>query len=185
MIFPAARSPCCVSEAAFVAVMTTLLTFLPLFFPSGALPSRRWRFAVWASWATLAAGLVPILFNPGPIDEDVADSPSNPWGIAEAASLLEKIELVAPPACAILAMTSLASLLLRLRRSTGAERRQIGILAGGVAVLVVLFLLDGVLQSIFGSVYGVIRAMVAISAIPTAVAIALLRQSAAGRVPTR
>ena len=72
-------------------------------------------------------------------------------------------------------------MLLRLRRSTGAERRQIGILAAGVAVLVVMFLLDSPLQSIFGDVYGVIGAVVAISAIPVAVGIALLRRTSPSR----
>ncbi len=168
-----------VSEAAFVVVMAILLTFLPLLFPSGELPSRRWRVVVWASAATLVAGVVPVVFGPGVIDEDVEGSPVNPIGIAGAEALLETVELVALASFAVLALTSLASMLLRLRRSSGVERRQIGILAVGVAVLVVMFLLDSPLQSIFGDVYGVIGAVVAISAIPAAVGIALLRSPAA------
>ena len=115
--------------------------------------------------------------GPGVIDEDVEGSPVNPIGIAGAEALLETVELVALASFAVLALTCLASMLLRLRRSSGVERRQIGILAAGVAVLVVMFLLDSPLQSIFGDVYGVIGAVVAISAIPVAVGIALLRRT--------
>ena len=170
-----------VSEAAFVVVMTVLLTFLPLLFPTGELPSPRWRFAAWASAATLVAGVVPVLFGPGVIDEDVEGSPVNPIGIAGAEALLETIELVAlgnlrrsradlPGVDAVAAASQL-----------GAERRQIGILSAGVAILVVMFLLDSPLQSIFGDVYGVIGAVVAISAIPVAVGIALLRRTSPSR----
>ena len=166
-----------VSEVAFVVVMTVLLTFLPLLFPTGELPSPRWRFAAWASAATLVAGVVPVLLRPGVIDEDVEGSPVNPIGIAGAEALLETIELVALATFAVLALISLASMLLRLRRSSGAERRQIGILSAGVAILMVMFLLDSPLQSMFGDVYGVIGAAVAISAIPVAVGIALLRRT--------
>ena len=98
---------------------------------TGELPSPRWRFAAWASAATLVAGVVPVLFGPGVIDEDVDGSPLNP----------------------------------------------IGILAAGIAILVGMFLLDSPLQAIFGVVYGVIGAVVAISAIRAAVGIALLRRT--------
>ena len=120
--------------------------------------------------------MVPVLLGPGVIDEDVEGSPVNPIGIAGAEALLETIELVAL-SFAVLALISLASMLLRLRRSSGAERRQIGILSAGVAILMVMFLLDSPLQSMFGDVYGVIGAAVAISAIPVAVGIALLRRT--------
>jgi hypothetical protein len=139
--------------------------------------SRRWRVAAWASAATLVAGVVRVVFGPGDIDEGVEGSPVNPIGIAGAEALLETVELVALASFAVLALTSLASMLLRLRSSSGIERRQVGILAAGVAVLVVMFLLDGPLQSIFGDVYGVIGAVFAISAIPVAVGIALLRRT--------
>ena len=84
------------------------------------------------------------------------------------------VELISLIGFAVLALTSLASLALRLRGATPQVRRQVRILATGVGVLVGLFLLDSTLQGIFGDVYGVLAAVVATSAVPIATAMALL-----------
>ena len=163
-----------IGETTFIVVMFVLLTFLLLHFPDGHLPSARWRPAVWASAAVLVASVGTTLLAPGPLDEDDASSPANPLGLAGAEDVLDLLELVSLIGFAVLAFLSLASMLLRLRHARGRQRRQIGILSAGAAVMVGLFFLDSTLQSIFGDVYGVVAAIAAISAIPVATAIALL-----------
>ena len=65
--------------------------------------------------------------------------------------------------------------MIRWHRASGPVRRQVRILGIGVAVLVGLFLADSTLQSIGGATYGVVAAIVALGAVPVAVAVALLR----------
>lgn len=172
---PGAAPASLATGVCFVGLITVLLTFVPLNFPDGRLPSRRWRPVAWASVVSMLAAATSMLLMPGPVDEDTKASPDNPWGIAGAKGILELVEVVSLIGFAVLALTCLASLLLRLRGATGDTRRKIAVLGVGVGTLLSLFLLDSTLQGIFGDVYGVIAAVVATSAIPVATAVALLR----------
>ena len=158
----------------FVVLITVALIFVPLNLPDGRLPSPRWRPVAWAGGLVLAGSLTAILLMPGPVDEDRPGGPVNPLGIDAAQDFLELVELISLLGFAVLALTSLASLGMRLRGATPRVRRQVRILVTGVGVLVGLFLLDSTLQGIFGDVYGVLAAVVATSAVPIATAAALL-----------
>jgi hypothetical protein len=63
-----------------------ILTFLPLLFPDGRLPSRRWRPVAWAAAVDLAALSIWAAFAPRPLEGPPNSAmPQNPWGIEGAA----------------------------------------------------------------------------------------------------
>ena len=160
---------------AFVVSICLLMNFLPLLFPDGHLPSRRWRPVAWAGalGAVLAVGAGLVM--PGDVDEDASELGTNPLGISALEPALEIAELAGLLLFAATAVLAVASLVVRWRRSTGPARRQVAILAAGFAVLIGLFLLDSTLQSIGGAVYGVIAAVIALGAVPAAIGLSLLR----------
>jgi hypothetical protein len=93
--------------------------FLGLLFPTGGLPSRRWRPFAWLSVLLVTVGTVMAAFSPGPILGFV--SIRNPFGIESLPNLYEPLQAL------VLALIFVASvsLLLRLRRARGVERQQI------------------------------------------------------------
>ena len=50
---------------------------LPLLFPDGRLPSRRWRWIAWAGVAGALIGTLSTLLTPGKIDSDGAQDASS------------------------------------------------------------------------------------------------------------
>lgn len=159
----------------FTATISLLLAITPYFFPDGELPSRRWGPVVIASVAAAVTSCLAVLLMPGAVDEDSTELGDNPIGVSGRQSVLDVLELASFVAFAGCALLGVVSMLLRLRRADRRTRRQIGILGGGVAVLVGLFLLDSTLQSLGGATYGVLAAIVALGAVPVAAGIALLR----------
>jgi signal transduction histidine kinase len=99
------------------------LTFIPLLFPDGALPSRRWRPALWAASAGLASFVVGSMFVPGVI----ADTSSvNPFGIGgdTARSVFDAMRAGGLALVLLMTPVALASLVVRFRRADRLEREQ-------------------------------------------------------------
>jgi len=111
------------------------LTFLLLLFPDGRLPSPRWRPIAWSAGLGLATAIVTTALHPRPPIEP--DPSLNPFGIPGAAGALELLALAEYPLFAIGIFGALAALMVRFRRSRGAEREQLKWLAhaGGMAIL--------------------------------------------------
>ena len=101
-----------------------IITFLLLLFPDGRLPSRRWRPVAWAAAVDIAALTVWAAFAPRPF-EGPPGMPQNPWGIVRAAGLFQLLSVLAGWALLALTVLSLASLVLRFRRSRGEQRQQL------------------------------------------------------------
>jgi hypothetical protein len=62
----------------FVLSLGLLVTFVLLLFPTGRLPSRRWRPVAWTAGAALAAIAIGTMFQPGSMGPGL---PANPVGI--------------------------------------------------------------------------------------------------------
>ncbi len=161
--------------AAFVGTIVLLMNFLPLLFPDGHLPSRRWRVVAVVGAVGGAVAVLTALLMPGPVDEDSPGLGENPLGVTALEPALQLAEPVSLLIFAAVALLAIASLVVRWRGAAGRTRRQVAILAGGFTVLIVMFLLDSTLQDIGGAIYGVIGAVVALGAVPAAIGLALLR----------
>ncbi|MGZ4436095.1 MAG: ATP-binding protein [Nocardioidaceae bacterium] len=140
---------------------------LPLLFPTGALPSRRWRPVLLAEAALLAVLWLTLAFTAHPID--ASEKVVNPWGVdVPAARVLIPVALLGLVAGVL---AGLASLLLRMRRSRGMQRQQLQWLVLAVVVTVVAAISTGFVPS------GIDEALwaVTVAAIPAGVLVAVTR----------
>lgn len=152
-------------------LLTALFVFLPMLFPDGRLPSRRWRFAAAVpAVGTMAAGVLAALaetLHGQDIDYVIA----NPIGIAGVPPIEEH------PAFGVLSLMLLfgilagfAALVVRFRRSAGIERQQLKwFIAAAVFVP-----LGAPLEAV-APVVGSVTFTIALIGLPVAIGIAVLR----------
>jgi hypothetical protein len=110
------------STEAQLAVLS-LFGLLFLLFPTGTLPSRRWRPVAWAWVGGLFLALLARGLDPQPLE--FSPPAENPLAMP---ALLPVLRLLAPVGFALLVgglLGSLASLVVRLRRARGRERQQV------------------------------------------------------------
>lgn len=127
-----------------INVWFTLATvFLPLLFPHGRLPSRRWRPILWLGVADLVLGAGGSALAPGPLELQNDLRIENPVGVE--GELTEVATTLGTIIGAVAVVLAAASVVVRLRRARGVERQQlkwfayVGVLAATclfVAVLV-------------------------------------------------
>ena len=170
------------SVSAWIAAWLTIppvyliATFLPLLFPTGSVPSPRWRLLAKLAIGGMTLTTLEVAFSPGHLPNPGFTSIDNPLGIHGAlgsAISVTSFALVLLPTCAVLAT---ASLFLRLRRSSGSERRQLGLFFGGTALIAATFLvalLLGVAGHSTTVALNVARVMFA--AVPITAGVAILR----------
>jgi hypothetical protein len=172
------------SDILLVPIFVLVATLVPLLFPTGRPPTRRWWIVGAAAGASLALATISMAIRPGVVDEDVPSSGANPLGIPGAGGIADALELAAFALFFLAAIGSLASLVVRTRRSHGDERQQLKIFLVGVAVVfAVLFVPDEPL-GLDGQAAQIALAVVGILALPIAVAIALLRPGKDSGEPT-
>jgi MFS family permease len=157
-----------------------LCVFVVLLFPTGHLPSRRWRPVAWGAGAGLAGWALGCTFAPTIIT--VSPPVRNPFGATGPAGDIFK--LVAIGGAALIAVTgvaAVASLAFRYRRARTAERAQLKWLVYAAALVVAAALIGlGPVVWIMGAsdaVDNVQNAMVsaAIALVPVAIGVAVLR----------
>jgi MFS family permease len=151
-----------------------LLTFVPLLFPDGRLPSRRWRPVAWLSAVPIAllCGPIAILYWPlrGPALVEPGDfSQPTPGALAVLYSMVGGLMVLCGLACAL-------ALLLRFRRAHGVERQQLKWFVFAAAVtLIAWWGLDQLgAHGVQLGLAGVLLVPVA-AAIPVAAGIAIVR----------
>jgi hypothetical protein len=157
----------------FLPAFVLLLSLVPLLFPTGAPPSRRWRAM---AWTAAVAGGVATLSNalaPGPLD--AADFPwvDNPFGIQGLG--LRTLASASFVLVGAAGLAGIASLVVRYRRAHGIERQQLRWVAVA-ACLLVLFAVGGeAASSVLGAGAGWVGILLGLLCVAIAVAIALLR----------
>jgi len=102
------------------------VTFVPLLFPDGHLPSRRWRPVAWLAGIGIGAFVIGSAFAPGVLPE--VEPPSiNPFGFGGAIghAVFGAMRPTGLSLALLMVPVAVASLVFRYRRAGGAEREQI------------------------------------------------------------
>jgi hypothetical protein len=162
------------ADSMFVATLAGTFVILPLLFPTGRPPTPRWRWVGWAALGAVVVNTALVVIQP-----TVAGGVPNPLGIPGAPgpenSAIGTAVIVVVLVCMVLAA---ASLVVRFRRASGVERKQVAWLTYAVAVIAVTLVAQE-----FAPILGLevpgwfedISFVLAISAFPVAIGIAVLR----------
>jgi hypothetical protein len=152
-----------------------LVLFLLLLFPTGRLPSPRWRPALRFAAAIYLADLVGRAFGPGPVNPDELGPLLNPLGIEAAADLIPVIIPVVTTLLLVAALAAVASLLARLRRAQGVERQQLKWFCYAAGLFAAAAFVAVALPSVGGYTADTLSIMLGLTALPAAIGIAILR----------
>jgi hypothetical protein len=160
-------------QVLYLLPMLGLLPLLVLVFPTGRLPSRRWRPVLGIVAAGLALYVASVLLKPGPAGDGL---PDNPLGVEAADRLLGPIAALSGLLFAVFVVLVLASLVVRFRRARGEERQQLKWLVYGVLLLALLIATLGrVVERIPSPFAGPVFAAVWFSIVPVTIGLAVLR----------
>jgi hypothetical protein len=154
---------------AWIPAVGLMGSFTILLFPSGRVPTHRWRAVAWLSGAVLVLASLSEAFLPGKLAE--APNVTNPFGIKSARGALELVNtgsFLLLPLCFVL---SAFSMVVRFRRSTGEERQQLKWFAAAAVLLGACF------PVVFMVPWGVAEDLVTLlfAGPPVAIGIAILR----------
>ncbi len=159
-----------VSSWVWVTGAWPIVTFALLLFPDGRLPSRRWRSIAWAAGGGMVLAALSNALRPGPLaNHPVVD---NPLGISSLEGVVEIAGAASMPLFLTALIGTAASVVVRHRRGTGVERRQLTWLLYAVVVLVLAVAFDTILGR--GPVTSTV-ALAALAFLPVAVAAAIVR----------
>jgi hypothetical protein len=154
----------------------SLVLFVFLFFPDGRLPSPRWRPAAWLVLVGATLAVAPFAFGPGPLEGSSGGSRIvNPVGVEGSARLLDLFERASFVLLAPVSVTLILTFVVRFRRAQGDERQQIKWVAYGVALFTLAIVVVSIWPSLDRSVVGSVLFLVGFLAIPSAMALAMLR----------
>ncbi|HZU75949.1 MAG TPA: hypothetical protein VFA70_04240, partial [Dehalococcoidia bacterium] len=136
---PGGRAGAWVAAWLTIPPVFLISTFLPLLFPTGRLPSPRWRPLAWLAASGTVILRLLVALRPGPLPNPGFTSISNPLGVGGSASaVLSNLTagLALLPLCALAAAVSLV---LRLKWARGEERQQIKWFLSAAALVAVCF----------------------------------------------
>ena len=155
-------------------ILIALDVFTFLLFPTGRLPSRRWRWLGWLTVAFVFVGAISGAFTSGPVDG--LGSIRNPLGIE---GFTSGYKAVLYPMAPFLFAASALSVFMRLRRATGVERQQIKWFAYAAVVMAITAFLHIITETVdvplwFGRTEFAVFT-VAGTAVPISIGIAILR----------
>jgi signal transduction histidine kinase len=171
---PAADVAAWTTQWIWIPLTAIAIVFIPLLYPTGRLPSPRWRPIAVAAGVLIALDAAAFALAPGPLEEFRAVV--NPFGLLGATGLMEIAEFGLLPYMLAL-VAAVTSLVIRYRRASRDERLQLKwlVLVGALAgvALVATFLM----QVIAGSTPRLLEYLIVltIAAIPAAIGIAILR----------
>ncbi|MEU9831593.1 ATP-binding protein [Streptosporangium sp. NPDC048047] len=150
--------------------------FVPLFYPDGRLPSRRWRVGGWIAGAAIAVHWLGVLLFPD--DASPLLPHNNPLALTGPAALvMAGLAGLGQLVVFGTALVVLGSLVARTRRASGPERRRLGWMTAALAVtlggfpIAAFFLLTGSPAAAW------IPFMPMLSALPAAIGVAVFRHN--------
>ena len=150
------------------------IIFLLMLFPTGRLPSPRWRVVAWTTGLAVAVSLISRILAPGPI-QDFAPA-RNPFGIEAASTILAVLEAVGGWMGLICVVAVVVSLVWRFYRSRGEERLQIKWFAYAATLGIAAILLGDFLVPVaFAGWFGAFVWTMAPVSLSVAAAVAVLK----------
>ncbi len=160
-----------ITQWAFSPTLVIALLVLPLLFPDGRLPSRRWRWALgFAVLTTVAAGL-PDMLQPGTLGPTTIPNPTAWTGDRALLDALRAFNSISP----ILALpVVVAAAVVRYRRGSAIERQQLKWFGATAALAVISLSVAVVAPEPIGGL-GFFGAMAAVALMPISIGIAILR----------
>ena len=159
--------------AAFETVGPMLIfVFVPLYFPDGRLLSPRWRPVAWGAFGILVAGSVFAAISPG--EAVYGSGIENPLGVESLQSALAVTNSVFFALYMGLIFVAAASLVIRYRRSSVAERLQLKWFAFVAVLIPVWFLTNSPVEALPSTLFTVLDNLV-IAGLPVAAGVAILR----------
>jgi signal transduction histidine kinase len=151
-----------------------LLVGLPLLFPTGRLPSRRWRPVAGLGVAATVCLVVVSGLEPGPIGTDLPLQ--NPFGWEAGAAALDMVDSVAEALLMLTAVLALAAPIVRYRRGEAVERRQLQWFVYAIGLVVLLSAASALTDLLpLGDGIGVMLEIGALASVPIAIVVAIQR----------
>jgi hypothetical protein len=147
-----------------------LIAVVPLLYPTGRVPSRRWRPLLWLLLGSGSLLTLSFMFYPGPLDGD-KKLPDNPVGIGFLESSRSSITHIVGAGTVLALVGVFVSVVVRFRRSRGDERQQMKLMTFAVVILVLALVLPGAL----GLGGNDVLFSLAVVQLPVAVGIALFK----------
>lgn len=129
----------------WIPVAALSVVFLPLLFPSGHLPSARWRPALWVGVMATALVATYLALKPGPVDASLPEV-SNPFAIEGAPLLLDAIKTLGVVLTLVSLVSAVAAQVVSFRRARDDERQQFKWFACATALLVAAFVTPAALD---------------------------------------
>jgi hypothetical protein len=150
-----------------------IVMFLLLLFPTGRLPSPRWRPVLWGAVGYIGFFTLVVWLSPVSADTRLQEFVRNPLGLEIALMnlLVDLLYLTIP----LLVVVSGTAVIARFRRSRGDERQQLKWFAYAVAVMVVVFVIWFSLELAGLVPLSALAFTVPLLGLPIAVGIAILK----------
>ncbi len=156
-----------------------ILVFLPLLFPDGQPPSRRWRPVAWLGGLSIGMIVVPAMILLWSERGAALVRPEGPVEEGTSHALFVVVEFAGFPLMLLAGLGAVVSLFVRFRQARGDERQQIKWFASASALsLVFIFVVEGRLVRAESGPLEVIVALSGLLVVPTipiATGIAILR----------
>ena len=151
--------------------------FVLLLFPSGRLPSRRWRPVAWLGWVAVVLTTVGNLFAPGVLPDTHS---VNPLGVGGPLGAVFDALQAAFGFVLFTGLAALASLIFRYRRADAVEREQLRWLVYAVGLIILAVIAGSVVMELVRNgdlATNIQNAIVsfALSAVPLAIGFAVLK----------
>jgi MFS family permease len=158
----------------FIATIMLTVVILPLVFPTGRPVSPRWTWVAWLALAMVLANTVLVVSQPT-LEGDIA----NQFGNEVLNGVLEPfLEDVVTFGIVGAALAAALSLVIRFRRATGVERKQLAWLTYAVAVVAMILVVEEVAAALGVSVPDAVETasfVMTVLAFPIAIGVAVLR----------
>jgi hypothetical protein len=157
------------------AGVALMIAGLPLIFPTGTLPSPRWRMAVGALTGLFAVGLTAMATRPG---TPFGSTTVNPFGLPGWPTVLQPLVDLIPIELLALVLLGLISQIVRYRGGDQVIRHQVRWFAVAVTVILVGFIgviVEMAVRTDGGPLLSGIVAYAGILLMPVAVGVAVLR----------